>query len=141
MGLEIVPISLKEANAYVEQHHRHHKPVTGHKFSIGCSDGEKIVGVAIVGRPVSRYLDNGWHSEGGTQMLNKQNTNEDAEKHLEAMKREAVHMIKSTELQETRKAWYHSHLGSIDFARQMGLITEERRQQLYKEFKKEIAEG
>lgn len=74
-------------------------------------------------------------------MMNKQNTNEDAEKHLEAMKREAVHMIKSTEFQETTKAWYHSHLGSIDFARQMGLITEERRQQLYKEFKKELAEG
>lgn len=56
MGLELCPMTLKEANAYVEQHHRHHKPVTGHKFSIGCSDGEKIVGVAIVGRPVSRHL-------------------------------------------------------------------------------------
>lgn len=63
MALEIVPISLKEANAFVERYHRHHKPVTGHKFSIGCSDGEKIVGVAIVGRPVSRYLDNGWTLE------------------------------------------------------------------------------
>lgn len=60
MGLELVPMTLKEANAYVQQYHRHHKPVTGHKFSIGCSDGEKIVGVAIVGRPVSRYLDDGW---------------------------------------------------------------------------------
>lgn len=61
--LELVPMTLKEANAYVQQHHRHHKPVTGHKFSIGCSDGEKIVGVAIVGRPVSRYLDDGWTLE------------------------------------------------------------------------------
>ena len=59
MGLELVPITLKEANAFVEQHHRHHRPVTGHKFSIAASDGEKIVGVAIVGRPVSRHLDNG----------------------------------------------------------------------------------
>lgn len=59
MGLELVPITLKEANAFAEQHHRHHKPVTGHKFSIAASDGDKIVGVAIVGRPVSRYLDNG----------------------------------------------------------------------------------
>lgn len=57
--LELVPITLKEANAFVQQHHRHHKPVAGHKFSIAASDGEKIVGVAIVGRPVSRYLDNG----------------------------------------------------------------------------------
>jgi hypothetical protein len=31
----------------------------GHKFSIGCAKDGKLVGVAIVGRPVSRYLDNG----------------------------------------------------------------------------------
>ena len=61
--LELVPITLKEANAFVEQHHRHHKPVVGHKFSVAASDGEKIVGVAIVGRPVSRYLDDGWTLE------------------------------------------------------------------------------
>ena len=57
--LELVPISLKEANAFVSEHHRHHKPVVGHKFSVGASDGGKVVGVAIVGRPVSRYLDDG----------------------------------------------------------------------------------
>lgn len=61
--LELVPISLKEANAFVGQHHRHHKPSVGHKFSVAASDGEKIVGVAIVGRPVSRYLDDGWTLE------------------------------------------------------------------------------
>ena len=63
MGLQVVPISLKEANAFVSLHHRHHRPVVGHKFSIGASDGEKIVGVAIVGRPVSRHLDDGWTLE------------------------------------------------------------------------------
>ena len=58
--LEIVPITLKEANLYVEQHHRHHGPCTGHKFSIACANSNgDIVGVAIVGRPVSRYLDDG----------------------------------------------------------------------------------
>lgn len=61
--LEVCPVSLKEANAFVEQHHRHHKPVVGHKFSVGCTDGENIVGVAIVGRPVARYLDDGWTLE------------------------------------------------------------------------------
>ena len=61
--LELVPITLKEANAFVERYHRHHRPVAGHKFSIAASDGEKIVGVAIVGRPVSRYLDDGWTLE------------------------------------------------------------------------------
>ena len=63
MVLEIVPITLKEANQFVAGHHRHHGPVTGHKFSIAVSDGEKIVGVVIVGRPVSRYLDDGWTLE------------------------------------------------------------------------------
>lgn len=61
--LELVPISLKEANAFVEKYHRHHKPVVGHKFSVAASNGEKIVGVAIVGRPVARYLDDGWTLE------------------------------------------------------------------------------
>ena len=57
--LTLVPISLADANAFVARHHRHHKPVTGHKFSIGCTENGELVGVAIVGRPVSRYLDNG----------------------------------------------------------------------------------
>jgi len=58
--LMVQPISLKEANAYVSLHHRHHKPVVGHKYSISCVDGDNILhGVAIVGRPVSRYLDDG----------------------------------------------------------------------------------
>lgn len=61
--LEIVPMTLAEANAFVQKNHRHHRPVVGHKFSIGCAAEDKIVGVAIVGRPVSRYLDDGWTLE------------------------------------------------------------------------------
>lgn len=61
--LTLVPISLKEANAFVENHHRHHKAVTGHKFSVAAAIDDEIVGVAIVGRPVSRYLDDGWTLE------------------------------------------------------------------------------
>ena len=61
--LEIVPIDLAEASAFIEQYHRHHKPPVGHKFSIGCAEGEKVVGVATVGRPVSRHLDDGWTLE------------------------------------------------------------------------------
>ena len=59
----LCPVTLAEANRFVEMYHRHHKPVTGHKFSIAVTDGEKICGVAIVGRPVSRYLDDGWTLE------------------------------------------------------------------------------
>ena len=57
--LRLVPVTLKQANAFVAAHHRHHKPVTGHKFSIGCEQDGQLVGVAIAGRPVSRHLDNG----------------------------------------------------------------------------------
>ncbi len=57
--MKLVPVTLAAANAYVAAKHRHHKPVRGHKFSIGCEADGKLVGVAIVGRPVSRYLDNG----------------------------------------------------------------------------------
>lgn len=60
MGLDLIPVTLKEANAFVEKYHRHHKAVVGHKFSIGCVNGnDELVGVAIVGRPIARHLDNG----------------------------------------------------------------------------------
>lgn len=58
--LTIVPLPLDEANAFVLQHHRHHRPTVGHKFSLGVADeGGAIRGVAIVGRPVGRFLDDG----------------------------------------------------------------------------------
>lgn len=58
--MKIRPINLKDANEFVNKHHRHHKGVTGYKFAISCiDDNSEIIGVAICGRPVSRYLDNG----------------------------------------------------------------------------------
>jgi hypothetical protein len=54
----IVPITLKAANEFVTARHRHHKRSVGHKFSIGCSNGE-LRGVAICGRPVARMADDG----------------------------------------------------------------------------------
>ena len=61
--LELTPITLAEANAFVEQHHRHHKPVVGHKFCMAASTEKGVCGVCIVGRPVSRHLDDGWTLE------------------------------------------------------------------------------
>lgn len=62
--MKIVPINLSEANLFVANLHRHHKPAVGHKFSlaVAADDGE-IHGVAIVGRPVSRMADDGWTLE------------------------------------------------------------------------------
>lgn len=62
--LRIVPVSLGEAKAFIDQHHRHHPPPVGHKFSIAVADeGGEIRGVATVGRPVARHLDDGWTLE------------------------------------------------------------------------------
>jgi hypothetical protein len=62
--LIVVPITFKEANAYVAQHHRHHKPMPGCKFTLAVADkDEAIRGVAIVGRPVARMSDDGWTLE------------------------------------------------------------------------------
>lgn len=53
--LTIVPLELREANAFVAEHHRHHKPVQGHRFSIGVVDDTRTLrGICIVGRPVAR---------------------------------------------------------------------------------------
>lgn len=61
-----------------------------------------------------------------------------AEEHLEAMKAESLRMIQATKDPSVKKAWYNSHLGSLDFAKEMGLISEERRQELYREFSRAI---
>ena len=61
--LTVERLDLDEANAFVRQHHRHHRPVVGHLFSIGAALEGRIVGVAIIGRPVSRMRDNGVTAE------------------------------------------------------------------------------
>lgn len=61
--LNLQPISYREACVFVNEHHRHHNPPQGHKFSIGVNDGVRVVGVVIVGRPVARSFDNGWTLE------------------------------------------------------------------------------
>ena len=57
--LAVHAIDLDEANAFIYEHHRHHGMVIGHKFSLGAAAGDKIVGVAVVGRPVARGRDDG----------------------------------------------------------------------------------
>lgn len=59
MRFGLVSVTLAEANEFVTERHRHHKRVVGHKFSLGAVMAETLVGVVIVGRPVSRHRDNG----------------------------------------------------------------------------------
>lgn len=60
MKLHLVPVSFKDACGFVAMWHRHHKPPTGHKFSVGVTDeGAVLRGVAMVGRPVAESFDDG----------------------------------------------------------------------------------
>lgn len=53
---------------------------------------------------------------------------------LSSMRQEAERGIKNPNSTEaSRQAWYWSHIGAIDLARQMGVISEERRRELYDE--------
>jgi hypothetical protein len=68
MALMIVPTSIQDAKEFVAQVHRHHKPPTSGLFAVGVavaigSDPIRICGVAIVGRPSSRVLQDGWTAE------------------------------------------------------------------------------
>lgn len=56
--MRIIPLTLREANELVGLLHRHHKPVVGHRFSLGLrNDSDVLCGAAIVGRPVARLVD------------------------------------------------------------------------------------
>jgi hypothetical protein len=55
--VKIRPLELKDLNALVAQMHRHHKPVQGHRFSIGLEHEGRLVGGISVGRPVARLTD------------------------------------------------------------------------------------
>jgi hypothetical protein len=61
--LTLQPVTFREACAFIEAYHRHHKPPQGFKFCIGANDGAKVVGVVVVGRPVSRHLDDTYTAE------------------------------------------------------------------------------
>ena len=56
--MQVFPLTLKEANSVVAKWHRHHKPVQGHRFSLGLrSFTGEVIGVVICGRPVARKTD------------------------------------------------------------------------------------
>jgi hypothetical protein len=62
-GLRAVPLTQREAMAFVTEHHRHHRPPRGDVFRIGAASGDRIVGVVIVGRPVARFRQDGFTAE------------------------------------------------------------------------------
>ena len=63
--LTLVPMTLRESNDFVEQFHRHNGRTAwnGGRFAIGCSNGDGLVGVAIVGNPLARAFMDGYTAE------------------------------------------------------------------------------
>ena len=61
--LHVVPCTITRARAFVGEHHRHLAPPLSGLFAVGIARGEELVGVAIVGRPVARALQDGGTAE------------------------------------------------------------------------------
>jgi hypothetical protein len=61
--MRIRPTTFRTACAFVDRLHRRHKRPQGHKFSLCLMDGERMVGVVIVGRPVERKCDDGFTAQ------------------------------------------------------------------------------
>lgn len=64
MRLHIVPVTLEQANDFVRQHHRHNRALPGYRFALGVADqAGRLRGVAIVGYPAARALNDGVRAE------------------------------------------------------------------------------
>lgn len=63
-GLEVVPVRMRAARAFVTAVHRTHSAPPGGLFAVGAVDqAGDLRAVAIVGRPVARQLDDGRTAE------------------------------------------------------------------------------
>ena len=61
--MKIVPITQKEAKAFIDRHHRHMNAARGSVFQVAAEKDGEVVGVAMCGRPVARNLHDGWTLE------------------------------------------------------------------------------
>jgi len=61
--LRAEPVTRAEADSFIAEHHRHYGPTLQSIFRVGCSVNGNIVGVAVVGRPSARHLDDGYTLE------------------------------------------------------------------------------
>jgi len=61
--MRLVPITLAEAKRFISEHHRHNDPPTGWRAGVGLSDGDKLIGVGVLSRPLARMSDDGFTAE------------------------------------------------------------------------------
>jgi hypothetical protein len=62
-SISLAPCSIQDAREFIRQFHRHHKPPISGLFAVACALDGQVCGVAIVGRPVARGLQDGWTAE------------------------------------------------------------------------------
>lgn len=63
MSLQLVPVTFREARAFIAQHHRHNDAPHYWKWGVGLQNGRGLVGVAVAGHPVGRFLNDGFTIE------------------------------------------------------------------------------
>ena len=63
MGLQLKPITVQDAKPYIARHHRHNKSPQSGLCAVSVVDGENLVGVAVLGRPSARALQDGYTAE------------------------------------------------------------------------------
>lgn len=62
--LRVVPCTVADAEAFVNRVHRHHIAAPSARYCVAVVDETGLVrGVAMIGRPVARLLDDGWTME------------------------------------------------------------------------------
>lgn len=57
--MRLVPVSRREAQAFIARYHRHNRPSMVDRFRVGVADDDGLVGVAQAGLPVARRLCDG----------------------------------------------------------------------------------
>src|SRR5262245_35952136 len=63
VSLRLVPITISDAKAFVAEVHRHRDPPEPGLFAVAAAHAVGIVGVAIIGRPSARELQDGYTAE------------------------------------------------------------------------------
>jgi len=61
--MKVIPCTISRAREVVRFHHRHNRPPVSGLFAIAAEMDGEMIGVAIVGRPVARKLQDGFTAE------------------------------------------------------------------------------
>jgi hypothetical protein len=63
LNARICPVTLREAQSFIREHHRHNDCTSGHKYSVGLQEDGRLIGVVTAGKPIARGNDDGYTLE------------------------------------------------------------------------------